>query len=125
MSHNGHCSLASTSILSSLTSTSCHAIVVQGANTMTFRQALLKLLEDNGLFPNQAQAVLELYMNHEMAVDMQGRIDEQVSVYPEILLDFAWSGVRLVAVEWIDKNMPLHWARPLLLDAPLYTPPEL
>ena len=78
---------------------------------MTIREKLLNLLHDNGLFEDEAKGVLELYINSPMGEPMEGRMDDKVEDYPQTVIAATWMGVSASAVEWIDKNKPMHWAR--------------
>ena len=82
----------------------------------TVREKFLKLLHDHGLFEDEAKGVLELYENSPLGEPMKGRMNDKVDNYPQPLIVATWMGVSASAVEWIDKNKPLHWARPMFAD---------
>jgi hypothetical protein len=83
---------------------------------MTIREKLLTLLEEHGLFPDQASGVLTHYAESDLGEPMKGRLDDSLEGYPQQVLAAAWLGVRRSALEWIDANMPLHWARAVFAD---------
>ncbi len=83
---------------------------------MTLKNRFLNDLIGNGLFPEQATAVIEYYLNSELGKTMKERMNDDESDYTEATLAAIWMSVRATAVQWIDKNIPLHWARPMFAD---------
>jgi len=75
-------------------------------------------LYDNGLFENQADAVLENLMKSEAQEPMKGRWNDSVEGYPKVLLVMGWIAAQDEAVKWIDANLPQHWARPMFTREP-------
>lgn len=69
-------------------------------------------LYNNGLFEDQADAVL-LSLVSQQDHPMFGRWDDAATDYPPAMLGLLWMEAKASALEWIDKNMPLHWARPM------------
>lgn len=78
---------------------------------MTIREALVKLLIDNGMFDYQARDVFERYSQGSLGESMQVRWDESTKAYPEQLLGVLWVGVKAEALEWIDEKLPGAWFR--------------
>lgn len=78
---------------------------------MTIEEKFKDDLENNGLFPEEAAAVLVSYVNGPLGEAMKDRMNEPADGYPEPVLTVAWLGVKRAAVEWIDANHPQHWAR--------------
>lgn len=80
---------------------------------MTIRKKLLTMLGEHGLFETQAQEVLTSYTESELGDAMKGRLDDEVSDYPESVLTVTWLGVKSTTTKWMDANCPEHWARPM------------
>jgi hypothetical protein len=43
----------------------------------------------------------------------EGRWGEDENAYPKEIFDLLWKAVRIDALEWIDKNCPKAWYRPI------------
>ena len=82
---------------------------------MTIREKLLALLEENGLSADEALVVLAYYVESDSGEPMNRRLDDSLESYPPAVLVAAWIDVRATAVEWIDENKPLHWARAMFI----------
>lgn len=80
---------------------------------MTIREKVAGMLFERGLFESEAQAVIEKYVASEIGKEMSGRMDDGVEDYPESVITVTWMGIKRMALEWIDENCPMHWARPL------------
>lgn len=80
---------------------------------MTIRQKLIDDLFSSGLWRDEAEAIVEKYLKHELSEDIRGRIDEDAAQYPSAFYDVVWLTVKPVVVEWIDENKPNHWLRRL------------
>jgi len=80
---------------------------------MKIREKFLKNLQNMGLFGSEAKGVLELYEKSSMGEPMKGRMGDDESDYPSQVIATTWIGISASAVEWIDKNKPQHWARPM------------
>ncbi len=83
---------------------------------MTIRETLTKYLVDNGLGPQEAELVIELvidaYQNNETArKDMGRRLNDDTESYPPQFIPTLLLAIQHEAVEWIDTNKPLHFAR--------------
>jgi len=77
----------------------------------TIRKYLEAKLFSNGLWEDQASAVVTAYENSSGGQAMKGRMDDDISGYPSSMMIFLWIMVEAKAVEWIDANCPKHWAR--------------
>lgn len=75
--------------------------------------AIQKHLVSNGMFPQQAKAVLEEVMALPENEPMQGRWDSQMSDYPQVLQKALILSANNQALSWIDRNLPLAWFRPM------------
>lgn len=80
---------------------------------MTLREKLLKMLDDHALFPQQAEAILQKYVDGPLGAEMKSRLNDPVDAYPAPLLTVCWMGLKKTTLEWIDENCPQHWARPM------------
>lgn len=78
---------------------------------MTISEKLLKMLDENGVFENEAKAIVERYTQHPLGAAMRGRMNDQLNNCPASVMVATWMGVKKVAVEWMDENCPEHWAR--------------
>jgi len=78
---------------------------------MTFKEALIKHLADNGMFPDQADSVFAQYSADNDS--MVGRWNDEIEGYPDIMLNVLVMGINSEAVRWIDKCLPKAWYRPM------------
>ena len=84
---------------------------------MTIRETLAKYLVDNGLWPQEAELVIDAYRDNEMTPeDMGRRLNDDTEGYPPQLMPLLLLAIRHEAVEWIDANKPLHFARLMLAE---------
>ena len=83
--------------------------------SMTVRQRLENQLFNMGMFPAQASAVMDRVVADKATESMQGRWEESADEYPTPLYTVLWISVTDHALEWIDKNAPLAWYRPLFV----------
>jgi ribonuclease I len=81
---------------------------------MTIRKRLETELVNHGLWPNEAEAVMTELEADEASKPMQGRWNEDETVYPPQLLAVVLMSAKTKAVEWIDRNKPMHFARGVL-----------
>jgi len=79
---------------------------------MTLEKFFIEELIAVGLFPKEAQAVLERYQGQESA--MAYRWQEDSKGYPAQLLEVLVAISHQAAREWLAENVPNHWARYLL-----------
>lgn len=83
---------------------------------MTIKKRILQHLESNGLFDDQAQEVFAALEKSQGAV-MQGgpvsggRWNDEETGYPPQLMAVLIVAADMEAVNWIDANLPKHWAR--------------
>ena len=80
---------------------------------MTVRQKLLKDLFNNGLFQDQAETVLQRYLESDISKPMRDRMEDDVTDYPEVLFSAVWMSIKKIVLNWIDETCPAHWARPM------------
>ena len=75
---------------------------------------LHKMMTDRGLWPKEADAVLEsLKVSNPALAEC---LHKQWEEYPLVLHTTAWMVVKGAVVDYIDKNKPLHWARPMFAE---------
>lgn len=84
---------------------------------MTIAQWCLKYLEDLGMFPEQAKAVMAPLLSGTREVpgmlEFQNRWEDFTEGYPESFLRVLMLYVDQAATEWIDANVPKAWYRPI------------
>lgn len=81
---------------------------------MTIREKLETELVNHGLWPKEAEAVMNELETDEALKPMQGRWSEDTTGYPPQLLAIVLMSAKQKAVEWIDRNKPKHFARGIL-----------
>lgn len=79
----------------------------------TIQEVLVGRLVENGLWKDQAEAVIEQVKARPGNDPMRDRWNDEATGYPPPLMSVLWLSARQAAVEWIDENKPLHWARPM------------
>jgi len=79
----------------------------------TIRQRLETMLVERGMFPLQAQAVMDAVIADPASEPMNGRWTDTSSGYPTSLLAVIWISVERHTLAWIDANLPLAWFRPM------------
>ncbi len=76
---------------------------------MTLRECLHDYLTERGLWPKEADEVINIYQDKENS--MAHRWGDKQEDYPPQLLTVLFVAVRHETVLWIDKNKPKHFAR--------------
>lgn len=82
---------------------------------MTFNEEMTTYLTDHGMFDSQARLVMEMVKDHELFKEMRGRLNEETTDYPTAIKSMCFMYLRVVALEYIDKNCPAAWFRPVFL----------
>ena len=77
----------------------------------TIEEKITERLVNNGLWPDEAKAVMELVKKAPENESMQGRWSENAEYYPQQIMAMAWFSAKNHAIEWIDSNFPNHFAR--------------
>lgn len=80
---------------------------------MTFEEKLLELLQELGMFSNQAEEVLEMVKKDKANESMDGRWADDISDYPDTIIKILWFGAKYTALAYIDENCPKAWFRPM------------
>lgn len=81
---------------------------------MTIKETLTGYMTKRGLFPAEADEVVEAYKAREPS--MSQRMGDQTEDYPPEFLTVLLVTIRLGVVDWIDNNKPKHWARSMFTD---------
>jgi len=77
---------------------------------------LSKMLEENGMFPNDAKAVVEAMKAAPENETMKERWGDSWQDYPSAILSLAWLSAKEYALKWIDTNHPKAWYRPMFTE---------
>lgn len=86
---------------------------------MTFQEFAEKFLEERGMFPNQAEQVIQhVKANHP---EMELRWSDNVSGYPPVMQDVIATTLQSEGLAWIDRNLPMAWYRPMFVFAEVET----
>ena len=76
---------------------------------MTFEEKVKEYLVGNGMFDNQAEAVLQRMKAGDDV--MLHRWSDDTSEYPDVMLNVILLSARRHALDWIDENIPQAWFR--------------
>jgi hypothetical protein len=79
----------------------------------TLEEKFIEELYNRGLFEEQAQEIMDAVKAAPENESMQGRWTDRATGYPNVLINALWFSVNDAAIEWMDKNAPHHWARPM------------
>jgi len=77
----------------------------------TVKEIALKHLVKNGMFANDANAVLKAYQDR--TPEMDGRWDDFADSDPFQLIVCLKIGINSVALEYIEENIPNAWFKPI------------
>lgn len=80
---------------------------------MTFESKAIEYLYQNGMFEDQAKAVVEIAKAAPENEPMKGRWQDDIEGYPPTMLQVLALSLDSAAVEWIDANLPHAWFRPM------------
>ena len=82
---------------------------------MTAKEKLKKMLVERGMFDNQADAVLEeaIPAIESLTPDYKITWDRPASEYSDAIYNVMWLPLRDAAKDWIAKNTPQAWYRPM------------
>lgn len=81
----------------------------------TIRATITDRLQEHGLWPQEAEAVMSAVEAAPENESMKGRWGETPDAYPPMIMTLAWLSAKTKAVEWIDENKPQHFARGMFL----------
>jgi hypothetical protein len=79
---------------------------------MTFHEYAIQYLTNNGMFDDQASAVVGMAKTHSLFTEFgERRFSDNTSDYPQPMMSVFLVSLNRVAVEWIDANCPNAWFR--------------
>lgn len=81
----------------------------------TFLFKLFGDMEANGMFPSQAAAVMDLFIEDQRTSSMSSRWYDDPSGYPDMIYHLQWRLLCTYALAYIDANCPKAWFRPVFL----------
>lgn len=79
---------------------------------MTIQQKLEQSLVDNGMWPQQANTVIEAMKEEDRA--MEGRWSEDENAYPPMMITVLFLTAKNKALLWAKENCPDAYFIPLL-----------
>jgi Arc/MetJ-type ribon-helix-helix transcriptional regulator len=82
---------------------------------MTFEEAVKDKLVNNGLFPNQAEAIFQAVRDDPANSEMSSRWLDNTEDYPAAILAVIWLSVCDHTLAWIDTACPKAWFRSLFV----------
>ncbi len=87
----------------------------QPLNDQTFLGRFRQDLQNGGMFPDMAQAVVDSVVEGEESSAMAGRWMDDPAGYPAMMYNVLWMLVKTYALTYIDKHAPQAWFRPVFL----------
>ena len=85
---------------------------------MTLKEKLVKLGEENGLWPQESAQIAEALIAEDDGT-MAGRWNDDADGYPPQMIAVLWMSFRRVADKWLGEHKPMHWARPMFSNTVL------
>ena len=84
---------------------------------MTIREKLTKMLTENGMFDSQAEEVMKLAEPRikELVDDYDLDLNRSSDEYPTPIYAVLFLSIKPIALEWIEKNIPLAWYKPMFM----------
>ena len=83
---------------------------------MTFNEYVKKFCVDRGMWPEQAQSVLKNMQDDKSFGFDSLRWTDHIEGYPQPMMIAFSINIKLAALDFIDKNMPQAFFRPLFVD---------
>ncbi len=80
---------------------------------MTIQERILELLQEHGMWPDQAAEVVEMVKADKANEAMAGRWDDSAEGYSISLIAALWFSIKDTALQYIDANCPKAWFRPM------------
>ena len=77
---------------------------------MNYIERLTADLEKNGLFTDQAVAIVTAFTS-DPTHSMRGRWVEDTATYPEGMYNVLWATCKMEALRYIDSHCPKAWFR--------------
>lgn len=86
---------------------------------MTFEEIMRKNLKNRGMCDTQINEIMVAVKTAEENQSMLNRWCDNVSDYPDMMANVVWISVKRHALEWIEKNLPLAWFKPMFYERDL------
>ena len=83
---------------------------------MTLQETIKQRLIDNGVWEDEAVAIIEQAKTDKVLQHLQNRWNDDIEGYPVQLLVATWYAVKRVAIEWLQVQSPKHFALWMLQD---------
>jgi hypothetical protein len=80
---------------------------------MTLQERIMTDLVQQGLWPKEAEAVMA-ELKSDKTIEGLATVRWNDDQYPDHLVATVWAIAKHKAVEWIDRNEPMHFARHFL-----------
>lgn len=82
---------------------------------MTFQNKLIEMLMKNGMSNQQSNEVLKFAKPQidEMLDGYSINLNSDANSYPPIIVSLLYSLIKPIALEWIEKNIPKAWFKPM------------
>ena len=84
---------------------------------MSIEDRLRQMLVDNGLWPEEAAAVIGLVRRDERYLELSTVLSDSVEGYPWEFMAVAWLIARTTAADYLAACKPRHLARSTLDDS--------
>ena len=84
----------------------------------TTKEKCISFLTNNGLWPQESEQVFEAAKPRLEVGGYQMTWDRPANEYPNALYAVMFITLKAVALEWIDQNKPMHFARPMFTSDP-------
>ena len=79
---------------------------------MRIRDKMLRLLEQHGLWPQDAPTVFDLFAATEQGKIMEGRWSDDETDYPPSMTVVIWISLKDFTKGWLAEHQPQAWYRP-------------
>lgn len=97
------------------------SIPLLGANQLmyfymeTIRQYLVKRLVSNGCSEKQATEIISIAEPslQSLVEGYHFTLDSNVDSYPKVIYDILFVSIKPIALEYIEKNIPMAWFKPM------------
>jgi hypothetical protein len=84
---------------------------------MTFNEYVVKFCIDRGMWPDQAEKVLENMRQTQATIGFDDlRWQDHIEGYPSMLMIGFGLNIKTAALKFIDETMPQAFFRPLFAD---------
>jgi len=80
---------------------------------MNFEDKMKEILTGSGMLDSQAESVISMAKSDGGLESMKGRWGDDISEYNPVVVTACQLHVKAVGLEWIEKNAPLAWFKPM------------